>query len=423
MGDEEKCFRPPQKIDRATLVLLNGEQLKNYIFTFFCCVIILIAVLGNLLVILSVLFNRQLRKIKTHFFVVSLATADLLVALVVMPFGAIELAIGGWPFGQTFCLIRTSFDVMFTTASIMHLCCIALDRYYAICCKPLVYQNKMTPLRLVWMLGACWVLPSMISFIPIMNGWNAIGIEWLIAEREANSTQCVFVVNQVYAVTCSSVAFYIPFVLMTVAYQRIYVTARAHARHIRSLQRIGSNENGTNYEADDSSTSAAYQESVNNGGKANTAKPIGQQQHHASSRVMIETKAAKTLAFIMGCFCLSWAPFFISNVIDPFIDYSIPSAVWSTCLWLGYINSAINPFLYAFLNRTFRRAFLTILCCWKNAQHRAIFRTSACRPTTNETLSTQRMRYSMLRGHRYSEDCPSETRRCEADIVSETLPV
>lgn len=77
----------------------------------------------------------------------------------------------------------------------------------------------------------------------------------------------------------------------------------------------------------------------------------------------IETKAAKTLAVIMGCFCLCWAPFFITNVVDPFIHYSVPWQLWTAWLWLGYINSGLNPFLYAFLNRAFRRAFLVILCC------------------------------------------------------------
>lgn len=68
------------------------------------------------------------RKIKTNYFIVSLAFADLLVSVLVMPFGAIELVDQHWIYGQTFCLVRTSLDVLLTTASILHLCCIALDR-------------------------------------------------------------------------------------------------------------------------------------------------------------------------------------------------------------------------------------------------------------------------------------------------------
>lgn len=31
-------------------------------------------------------------------------------------------------------------------------------------------------------------------------------------------------------------------------------------------------------------------------------------------------------------------------------------------VWLGYINSSLNPFLYGILNLEFRRAFEKILC-------------------------------------------------------------
>lgn len=74
-------------------------------------------------------FLSSPRKKKTNYFIVSLAFADLLVALVVMPFAAIELTTGQWRYGEIFCLVRTSLDVLLTTASILHLCCIALDRF------------------------------------------------------------------------------------------------------------------------------------------------------------------------------------------------------------------------------------------------------------------------------------------------------
>lgn len=68
------------------------------------------------------------RKIKTNYFIVSLAFVDLLVSVLVMPFGAIELVQDIWIYGEMFCLVRTSLDVLLTTASIFHLCCISLDR-------------------------------------------------------------------------------------------------------------------------------------------------------------------------------------------------------------------------------------------------------------------------------------------------------
>ncbi|XP_047424957.1 5-hydroxytryptamine receptor 4 isoform X2 [Mugil cephalus] len=344
---------------------LNSAE--TIVLGIFLSIIIIMTVFGNLLVMVALCKDRHLRKKKTNYFIVSLAFADLLVALVVMPFAAIELTTGEWHYGEIFCLVRTSLDVLLTTASILHLCCIALDRYYAICCQPLVYRHKMTPVRVAVMLSGCWLIPIFISFLPIMQSWNAIGIEDIIEERRAltagsNDTSCVFLVNRPYALICSAVAFYVPLALMVLAYQRIYVTAMSHVRQIETLQRAGSapvpgTEPVVTVRPSTSSDPLEHYHLRTTTGSSSEQAPI------ANSRMRIETKAAKTLAVIMGCFCLCWAPFFITNVVDPFIHYSVPWQLWTAWLWLGYINSGLNPFLYAFLNRAFRRAFLVILCC------------------------------------------------------------
>lgn len=66
----------------------------------------------------------------------------------------------------------------------------ALPRYYAICCQPLVYRNKMTPLRIALMLGGCWLIPMFISFLPIMQGWNNIGIIDLVSTHTDAAVYC-----------------------------------------------------------------------------------------------------------------------------------------------------------------------------------------------------------------------------------------
>lgn len=185
------------------------------------------------------------------------------------------------------------------------------------------------------------------------------------AAGAANDTSCVFLVNRPYALICSAVAFYVPLALMVLAYQRIYVTAMTHARQIETLQRAGSAPVSGSGSApvNAARASTASDPSEHYRPKTTTGSPSLEHPPIPSSRMRVETKAAKTLAVIMGCFCLCWAPFFITNVVDPFIHYSAPWQLWTAWLWLGYINSGLNPFLYAFLNRAFRRAFLVILCC------------------------------------------------------------
>jgi hypothetical protein len=85
-------------------------------------------VFGNSLVILAVIRERYLHT-STNYFVTSLAVADNLVGLVVMPFSALyEVLQNTWFFGENWCDIWRSLDVLFSTASILNLCVISLDR-------------------------------------------------------------------------------------------------------------------------------------------------------------------------------------------------------------------------------------------------------------------------------------------------------
>lgn len=80
-----------------------------------------------------------------------------------------------------------------------------------------------------------------------------------------------------------------------------------------------------------------------------------------------ESRAAKVVVIVLAAFVLLWAPFFIVNVVAPLCDSqcNIGEEVWKIVTWMGYCNSAINPFIYTCFNRTFRRAFINVFksCC------------------------------------------------------------
>ncbi|XP_037790656.1 octopamine receptor beta-1R-like [Penaeus monodon] len=75
----------------------------------------------------AVLMYHKLRVI-TNYFVVSLAFADMLVALMAMVFNASVQLTNTWLFGPVMCDLWNSMDVYFSTVSILHLCCISIDR-------------------------------------------------------------------------------------------------------------------------------------------------------------------------------------------------------------------------------------------------------------------------------------------------------
>ncbi|KAM8842742.1 5-hydroxytryptamine receptor 4 [Synchiropus picturatus] len=303
----------------------QGFRVFLYIFL---SVWIVCTVFGNVLLVISIGFFKQLQS-NTNFFVMSLAVADCLVGLMVMPYSMIRTIEGCWFFGGLFCKLHSSLDVMLCTASIFHLSCIAFDRYLAVC-NPLVYTLKMSSARVAFLIVISWAVPILISFGPIMLGLHVVGVDVPVPEDV-----CVFLVNQIYAVMASLIAFYLPMAVMLMAYWKIFKAAKRQAQQISAME----------------SQMAA-----------GVGKDSSKKQRHRNA-MKRERKAAKTLGIIMGIFLIFWMPFFTVNIVDPFIGYSTEVVVWDVFLWLGYINSSLNPFLYGFFNRSFRRAFLMLIGC------------------------------------------------------------
>ncbi|XP_017688231.1 PREDICTED: histamine H1 receptor [Lepidothrix coronata] len=74
-----------------------------------------------------------------------------------------------------------------------------------------------------------------------------------------------------------------------------------------------------------------------------------------------ERKAAKQLGVIMAAFMLCWIPYFVSFMVIAFHDHEQFSKLHMVTVWLGYVNSTLNPFLYPLCNQNFKKTFKQIL--------------------------------------------------------------
>ncbi|XP_028816249.1 D(1) dopamine receptor [Denticeps clupeoides] len=324
--------------------LLQTDPSSRVLTGCFLSLLILSTLLGNTLVCAAVTKFRHLRCKVTNFFVISLAVSDLLVAVLVMPWKAATEIAGFWPFGS-FCDIWVAFDIMCSTASILNLCVISVDRYWAIS-SPFRYERKMTPRVAFVMISTAWTLSVLVSFIPVQLNWHKAQA---LSPSEANASQgtvnCDASLNRTYAISSSLISFYIPVAIMIATYTQIYRIAQKQIRRISALERAAE-------------SAKIRHDSMGSNSNAESESSFKQSFKR-------ETKVLKTLSVIMGVFVCCWMPFFILNCTVPFCKADFPcisSTTFDVFVWFGWANSSLNPVIYAF-NADFRKAFAILLGC------------------------------------------------------------
>uniref|UniRef100_A0A673K9G0 5-hydroxytryptamine receptor 7 n=1 Tax=Sinocyclocheilus rhinocerous TaxID=307959 RepID=A0A673K9G0_9TELE len=346
---------------RCAEQILSYGEVEKVLIGGVLTMLTLITICGNLLVVISVCFVKKLRQ-PSNYLIVSLALADLSVALAVMPFVSITDLIGGrWIFGKFFCNVFIAMDVMCCTASIMTLCVISIDRYLGIT-RPLTYPVRQNGWCMAKMVLSVWLLSASITLPPLF-GW---------AQNVNDDRVCLISQDFGYTIYSTAVAFYIPMTVMLVMYYRIYRAAKLSA----------AKHNITGFpqhvEVDCVTIAIKLQREVEECARLpRLLRGVGRRSSDRRSISIFkrEQKAAATLGIVVGAFTVCWLPFFLLSTARPFICGTecscIPLWVERTLLWLGYANSLINPFIYAFFNRDLRITYRSLLSCrYRNINRR-----------------------------------------------------
>ncbi|XP_022620301.1 D(4) dopamine receptor-like [Seriola dumerili] len=356
----------------------------------FGVLLIVVIICGNLLVCLSV-FTEKALKTTTNYFIVSLAVADLMLAVLVLPlFVFSEFQDGVWTLSTTICDGLMTMDVMLCTASIFNLCAISIDRFIAVLI-PLNYNRKHVDLRQTMLLSATWILALAVAS-PVMFGINNV------PGRDPGECKLE---NDNYVLYSSVCSFFIPCPIMLLLYcgmfrglRRWEEARKAKLRNsiqaCRKLQEAAASlpplaslppplppiiERELTDTPDEPSTFPSTDRPFHSEYKDGPVRTVSfaeirfNPDPHRRKRAKInsrERKAMKVLPVVVGAFLFCWTPFFVLHTMRARCqDCHVPPALMSVVTWLGYVNSALNPVIYTVFNTEFRNFFKKFLhrCC------------------------------------------------------------
>ncbi|XP_050534198.1 octopamine receptor-like isoform X2 [Daktulosphaira vitifoliae] len=318
--------------------IAKHRHLTDYLLILFFCVVILTTVIGNTLIIFAVFTTRRLRTV-TNCFVTSLAVADWLVGTFVMPIAVVYHFMGKWELGRLICDIWVSLDVCLCTASILSLCAISIDRYFAIT-KPLRYTKKRRSKRLAsLMILVVWVVSLVITCAPLFG--------WYDENRHKNK-KCGYNQNKGYVVFSAMGSFFVPLVVVVYVYFKISCVIAQRHQNLEALN--APKLKISHYSQDSMDMDEVVRINLRRGDDCRVS-------------LKRENKTAQTLSIVVGGFIACWLFFFVVYLINPFLpEGTISPAVIAWLTWLGWMNSAINPFIYAFVSPDFRMAFWRLTC-------------------------------------------------------------
>ncbi|XP_002742045.1 QRFP-like peptide receptor [Saccoglossus kowalevskii] len=295
-----------------------------------CIISMVLALVGNTLVIGVLMFSTRLWT-DLNIFLINLSLADLTMAIFCMPFTFPTIMKGHWLFGKVMCPVVLSLQQVSICVSIYTLTAIGIDRYYAV-----LYPLKLrtTKNRAKYVVSLIWLVSMLLSMIPLitarsqsydLNDFVEVpgDIVYFCFERVDHYS------GMVYEISILILTYVVPLCVISFTYFRV-------GRRLwgRSLP-----------------------------GVADRARDLSQMKS--------KKKTIKMLVLIVVLFAGCWFPLHMFNIVNrivPDLYYEVATQdilriTQSCCLFLAMSNSFMNPFIYGFLNGSFRKDLKNFVMC------------------------------------------------------------
>ena len=289
------CF-PNNNLSCTRSIRPEAEYIIVYIFI---AVTSVFTVFLNLLVIISISHFKQLHT-PTNVLIFSLAVADLIAGLILMPVQGMKLIEPCWYFGEIFCSVFLFIPYVVVNASLGNMIIISVDRYIAVN-DPLRYPIRVSNNRAIVSIVVNWLFCFIYNFYLLYE---------FVIYPEMNHTcigECIISVKLENIILDCIVCLVAPCCIIIPLYVKICFVANYQAKHLNSV---------------------------------------------TEKKAKSEKKATRTLGIVVLVYLLCWMPYYLTSLSLGHNENN--SLIINVMYWIVCMNSGKNPLIYAMFYRWFR---------------------------------------------------------------------
>ncbi|XP_040890303.1 G-protein coupled receptor 84-like [Toxotes jaculatrix] len=372
----------------------------RYFAVLWGCAVTITGTVGNLMTILAFALDPRLRT-RFNVLIVNLAVADLLYCTILQPISVDSYLHLRWRSGQLWCSIFGLLLFLSNSVSIITLCLVAVSRYLLVA-KRTVFDRVFSDRGLTLLLVSAWAL-GLVTFGPL----------WPVYVFVPQVCTCSFHRTRGRPYTTILLFFYFfvglgcvgAFYLLV--YRRVQIASQALLRYRLSRRSSRKKPASSAQGTDDSGVESGMANTCScemssqaditqnkdeitsikpppstqgtatalNSSTANKSPPEivraplvstpaptteASSSHSATSGDDGEFKRVTRMCFtVFLCFVFCFVPFLLLNIVDK--HNRAPQVLHMLCANLTWLNSCINPVLYAVMNRQFRQAYHVLL--------------------------------------------------------------
>ena len=358
----------------ATSRPLDGEEEWLPPFLLFLEVvkaaIIIVALVCNIVVVYAFIGYKKLRTRVTNYFVISLAVSDILTTGLVTAFKLDYGISDKWKHGEFMCNLYTTMYLLAVPSSVINLCAVTVDRYLVLR-MPLRYNSLMPPRRAVLIISCLWIYAIIWACLPVMG--------WKEDFPAISNGSCYFLSTREYNITVNIVNFLVPMIFMAVFWSSIYAIVLHHIKRTLKTDQLLNTNDSSNI----GNIHCTDQDAPPN------LLTLASKENKQKKKMRRRFRGSRYIGFIVMLFYFCWLPYVTLSLIGNMCTEQvyIPRVLSEVFLTLGFLNSALNPFLYPFHDKHFKGAFRDM---WKRVRTKSLLKNICPKEEVRKKVSKQR---------------------------------